>query len=122
MLSFFVVLEWFPLSTQIPFQKYGVFAAVFCSVWLVSAYLMHRYVRVKYQKIDISIYRLLFSATLTFGVMLVYMYAIPPRRNYSIWVLLTIWIVMVAWAIVILIISHAYNYATYAEPDRKSVV
>lgn len=118
-LSFFVVLEWFPLSTQIPFQKYGVFAAVFCSVWLVSAYLMHRYVRVKYQKIDISIYRLLFSATLTFGVMLVYMYAIPPRRNYSIWVLLTIWIVMVAWAIVILIISHAYNYATYAEPEPQ---
>ena len=24
-LSFVVVLEWFPLSTQIPFQKYGIF-------------------------------------------------------------------------------------------------
>lgn len=119
MLSFFVVLEWFPLSTQIPFQKYGVFAAVFCGVWLISAYLVHRYVRVKFQKIDISIYRLLVSATLTFGVMLVYMYVIPPHRNYSIWVLLTIWIVMVAWAIVILIVSHAYNYATYAEPEPR---
>ena len=114
-----MVLEWFPLSTQIPFQKYGVFAAVFCGVWLLSAYLAHRYVRVKFQKIDVSIYRLLCSATLTFGVMLVYMYVIPPHRNYSIWVLLTIWIAMVAWTIAILIVSHAYNYATYAEPEPQ---
>ena len=116
-LSFVVVLEWFPLSTQIPFQKYGIFAALFCTVWLLSAYMTHRYVRVKFQRIDISIWRLLTAAALTFGVMLVYMYVIPPHRNYSIWVLLTIWLVMCAWTILILIISHAYNYATYAEPE-----
>ena len=116
-LSIFVVLEWFPLSTQIPFQKYGVFAAVFSVVWLGSAYMAHRYVRVKFQQIDVSILRLFVSAVLTFGVMLGYMYVIPPHRNYSIWVLLTIWLAMFAWTIVILIISHAYNYATYAEPE-----
>lgn len=117
LLSFFVVLEWFPLTTQIPFQKYDVFAAIFSGVWLVSAYLTHRYVRVKFQKIDVAIARLLASAVLTLGVMLVYMYVIPPHRSYSIWVLLTIWLVMVAWVVVILIGSHAYQYATYAEPE-----
>ena len=117
MLSFFVVLEWFPLSTQIPFQKYGIFAAIFCTVWLSSAYFAHRYVRVKFQQIHVQIARLFSAAILTFGTMLVYMYVIPPHRNYSIWVLLTIWLAMCAWTIVILIISHAYNYATYAEPE-----
>ena len=116
-LSFFVVLEWFPLSTQIPFQKYGVFAAVFSVVWLGSAYMAHRYVRVKFQRIDTAILRLACAAALTFGVMLVYMYVIPPHRNYSIWVLLTIWIAMFAWTIAILIVSHAYMYATYEEPE-----
>lgn len=117
MLSFFVVLEWFPLSTQIPFQKYGFFAAVFSSVWLGSAYLAHRYVRVKFQKIDVALLRLLASALLTFGVMCIYMYVIPSRINYSIWVLLTVWLAMGVWTVIILIISHAYNYATYAEPE-----
>lgn len=116
-LSFFVVLEWFPLTTQIPFQKYDVFAAIFVGAWLVSAYLTHRYVRVKFQKIDVALLRLLMSSLLTFGAMLVYMYVIPPHRNYSIWVLLTIWLVMTAWVVIILIASHAYNYATYAEPE-----
>ena len=124
LLSFFVVLEWFPLSTQIPFQKYGVFAGIFSFVWLLSAYLTHRYVRVKFQKIDTALWRLLVAALLTFGAMVVYMYVLSPvlpagasGRNYSIWVLLTVWMVMVIWAVVFVIISHAYNYATYAEPE-----
>ena len=122
LLSFFVVLEWFPLSTQIPFQKYGVFAAIFSATWLLSSYAAHRYVRVKFQKIDVALFRLLCAALLTAGVMLVYMYVIPPQRNYSIWVLLTIWLAMCAWTVVILIASHAYHYATYAEPEPPRTI
>ena len=122
LLSFFVVLEWFPLSTQIPFQKYGIFAAIFSATWLLSAYVTHRYVRVKFQKIDAALLRLLCAAVLTLGVMLVYMYVIPPHRNYSPWVLLTIWLAMCAWTIVILVASHAYQYATYAEPEPPRTI
>ena len=33
-LSVVVVLWWFPLSTEIPFQKYDVFAVVFSAVYI----------------------------------------------------------------------------------------
>ena len=73
-LSVVVVLWWFPLSTQIPFQKYDFFAIVFSAVWLLTGYLSHRYVPVKYMRMGRDVRRLLFSAALTFGVMYGYMW------------------------------------------------
>lgn len=116
-ISFFVVLKWFPLSTQVPFTKYSHFALIFSAAWLIISYLAHRYVRVKQFKLDQSLTRLLGAAVVQFGVMLIYMYALYEEKNFSIWVLLTIWLVMLIACTIYLIFSHAYRYATYAEPD-----
>ena len=113
-LSVVVVLWWFPLSTEIPFQKYDVFALVFAAVWLLTGYLCHRYVPVKYMKMGKDIRRLLFSAILTFGVMYGYMW-ILSNKQFSIWVLLTIWLVILAISLVYLVFKHAYRYALNEE-------
>ena len=117
-LSVVVVLWWFPLSTEIPFQKYDVFAVVFSAVWLLTGYLCHRYVPVKYLKMGMDIRRLVFSAVLTFGVMYGYMW-ILSNKQFSIWVLLTIWLVMLVISLVYLVIKHAYRYALDA--DEKPI-
>jgi len=113
-LSVVVVLWWFPLSTAIPFQKYDVFALVFSGVWLLTSYLCHRYVPVKYMKMGRDIRRLLLSAICTFGLMYGYMW-ILSNRHFSIWVLLTIWLVVLAISLIYLVLKHAYRYALNEE-------
>lgn len=117
LVSFFIVLMWFPLSTRIPFQKYWAFALIFSAVWLFSGYAAHRYVKIKYMRIGVSIVRLLAASVLTFVVMWVGMTWLAAGRNYSIWVLLTIWLVMLASSIVFMVLFHAYHYALNVEPE-----
>ncbi len=109
--SFFVVLQWFPLSTQVPFQKYDHFAAVFSLVWLIVSYLGHRYISVKFMKLGTSYLRLLIVSALVAGIMLGYMWLITPDHNFSIYVLQTIWLAMLISSATYLLISHAYKYA-----------
>ncbi len=109
--SFFVVLMWFPLSTQLPFQKYDTFAFVFSVVWLVMSYFGHRYIPVKFMKVGTSFLRLFVVALVVAGIMLGYMWLLSPDRNFSINVLGTIWIAMVSCSVLYLLISHAYLYA-----------
>ena len=115
-LSVVVVLWLFPLSTDIPFQKYSDFALVFSLAWLVSGYLCHRYIPIKYMRMGRDLRRLLVSAIVTFGVMYGYMWVLS-KENFSIWVLLTIWLVMLVISLVYLVIQHAYCYALN-EDDR----
>ncbi|MBQ9338746.1 MAG: sugar transferase [Paludibacteraceae bacterium] len=116
-MSVFVVLQWFPLSTQIPFQKYDIFALVFSACWLLTSYFAHRYVRVKHMRMGRSLVRLLAASVVTFSVMLIYMYFLAGRQFLSIRVLITIWLIMVVFCTLFLILSHAYRYATYEEPE-----
>ncbi len=113
--SFFVVLQWFPLSTQVPFQKYDHFAVVFSLVWVTMSYLGHRYISVKFMKLGTSYLRLLIVAALVGGIMLGYMWLITPDHNFSIYVLQTIWLAMFICSATYLLISHAYKYALNEE-------
>ena len=116
-MSVFVVLQWFPLSTRIPFQKYNIFALVFTTCWLLTSYFAHRYVRVKHMKMGRSLIRLAAAAVVTFCVMLIYMYIVSGRQFLSFRVLITVWVIMVVFCTIYLILSHAYRYATYEEPE-----
>ena len=113
-LSVIVVLWWFPLSTQIPFQKYSVFVTIFSVIWLLNSYLCHRYIPVKYMKMGKDIRRLLAASIFTFMVMYGYMWY-HSGNNFSIWVLLTIWLIMFGMSVVFLIFKHAYRYALDAD-------
>lgn len=115
--SFFVVLMWFPLNTRIPFQKYDTFAFVFAGVWLVVNYFAHCYVRVKFMKVGVAISRLLAASAMVFGLMYIYMEWMSQGMNYSINVLLTIWLAMVLCCVLTLLLHHAYRYAINAEPE-----
>ncbi len=121
-LSFFVVLMWFPLATQLPFQKYDLFALVFGCTWVVTNYLTHRYIRVKFMKVGISFVRLLSAALLCFGFMELYMHFIVAYMNYSVYVLLCIWCSMLVFSSFFLLLSHAYIYALNEEPDVRQTV
>ena len=112
--SVFIVLAWFPLSTQVPFQKYSIFVLIFAGMWLTFSYLCHRYIPVKYMKMGKDIRRLLAASIFLFIGMSAYMMYMEGRQ-FSIWVLLTLWLVMMGASLVILIFKHAYRYALDAD-------
>lgn len=114
LLSVLIVLAWFPLSTEVPFQKYSVFVSIFSGMWLLWGYICHRYVPVKYMKMGKDIFRLFIASVLLFGCMCGYM-LIMEGKNFSIWVLLTIWLAMLGVSVVFLIFKHAYRYALDAD-------
>ena len=114
LLSVLIVLAWFPLSTQVPFQKYSVFVLIFSLMWLLFSYICHRYIPVKYMKMGKDVRRMLMASVLLFGGMCGYM-VIMEGRHFSIWVLLTIWGVMMAVSVLFLIFKHAYRYALDAD-------
>ena len=114
LISVCVVLAWFPLSTQVPFQKYSIFVLIFAAMWLVFGYICHRYIPVKYMKMGKDIRRLAAASVLLFGGMSGYM-MLMEGRNFSIWVLLTLWLVMLGASLIILIFKHAYRYALDAD-------
>ncbi|MBR2936333.1 MAG: sugar transferase [Paludibacteraceae bacterium] len=116
LLSVLVVLAWFPLSTSVPFQKYSVFATIFALMWLVSSYLCHRYIPVKYMKMGKDIRRLIAASILIFAGMSGYMY-LMEGKNFSIWVLLTLWLAMMGISLIFLIFKHAYRYALDADEE-----
>ena len=117
LMSVLIVLAWFPLSTQVPFQKYSVFVLIFSILWLFIGYICHRYVPVKYMKMGKDIRRLLIASSLIFGLMCGYM-ALMEGRNFSIWVLLTLWLAMLGVSVVFLVFKHAYRYALDAENEN----
>ena len=114
LVSVCAVLAWFPLSTQVPFQKYSVFVLIYAAMWLVFSYLSHRYIPVKYMKMGKDIRRLAAASVLLFGGMSGYM-MLMEGRNFSIWVLLTLWLMMLGASLIILIFKHAYRYALDAD-------
>ena len=114
LVSVLIVLAWFPLSTEVPFQKYSVFVLIFSSMWLLWSYICHRYVPVKYMKMGQDIIRLIVASLILFGCMCGYM-ALMEGKNFSIWVLLTLWLAMLGVSIVFLVFKHAYRYALDAD-------
>lgn len=116
-LSFFVVLMWFPLSTNIPFQKYDVFAIIFSVAWILGGYFTHRYVTVKFLRLSSHIYRLLLCAAVVFAGMYAYMEIASKEMHYSIWVLLTIWLFVLIFNFLFILFAYAYKYAT-SEDDE----
>ncbi len=117
LLSFVVVLLWFPLSTSIPFQKYDIFAIVFSFVWILTSYLTHRYVPVKFLTLSSHIYRLLICSIAVFGIMYAYMEILSKFQHYSIWVLLTIWLIILVFVFFCILVAHAYKYATNEDEE-----
>ena len=119
LLSVVIVLAWFPLSTNIPFQKYDSFALIFSTIWLISSYLCQRYLPIRYMRMDKDLRNLVLSAFFTFVCMYGYMW-LKSGKQFSIWVLLTIWLVMLVMSLVYLVLKHAYRYALNAE-EKPSV-
>lgn len=65
-LSAVIVLEWFPLTTQTPYEKYDGAGLVYTCAWMLLSYLFGRYKPLHLQKYLKASFRLVYVTTLVF--------------------------------------------------------
>ena len=68
-LSLFVVLEWFPLTTRTPYEKYDVASVFYVFIWVFVSYLLGRYKPLHKQKYLKASFKLMYITLIVFGAM-----------------------------------------------------
>jgi len=108
-LSFYVVLDWFPLSTRTPFEKYSWPSFFFVSAWLICSYFLGRYKPLKDQRYFIASLRLLDTSLIVLVIFKLLIYFYFP--NYSGYVLLSISIGAFLLNYIAISLYYAYKYS-----------
>jgi lipopolysaccharide/colanic/teichoic acid biosynthesis glycosyltransferase len=108
-LSFYVVLDWFPLTTTTPFNKYSWPSLFFILFWLVTSYLFGRYRKLRLQRYFRATLKLFYVSALVFILFFSLIYF--SFKAYSGYVLLSITIGVFIINYVLLSIYFAYRYA-----------
>ncbi len=111
-LNFFVVLEWFPLTTNRAWAKYDTSAIAFCMSWVAVSYLFGRYRRMSRQKSTASLFNLLYTAVIVFGINYVWFMRREMLSENVLFVFtLGIFLINLAYSI----IYFSYRYASDPE-------
>ena len=66
LLSFYIVLDWFPLTTNTPFQKYSFASVIYALSWMLVSYFLRRYKPLKRQKYSRTVLKLFYTALILF--------------------------------------------------------
>ncbi|HEY6913409.1 MAG TPA: sugar transferase [Paludibacter sp.] len=118
LLSFYVVLDWLPLTTNTPFDKYSLPSLYYLLTWLVCSYALQRYRPLKKQNYFTAILKLFYTTLFVFvlyGVLIYYFY-----KPYSGFVLLTISTGVFVVNYILLSLYFAYRFAVeYNDIDIK---
>ena len=120
LLSFYVVLDWFPLTTNTPFDKYSYPSLCYSLTWIFSSYLLKRYKPLKKQSYFGTSIRLFYTTCFVFFIYLVLLHFI--FKAYSGYVLLTITAGVFIVNYLLLSLYFAYRFAVeYNDITARSV-
>jgi len=109
LLSFYVVLDWFPLTTQTPFDKYSWPSFYFFITWVFCSYILNRYRPLRKQNYFKAILKLFYTTTVVFLIYssLIHFFFKP----YSGFVLLTFCVGVFGINYLFLSFYSAYRFA-----------
>ena len=108
-LSFYVVLDWFPLTTDSPFNKYSWPSLWYIIAWVITSFLFNRYKPLKTQKYFSAVLRLLDTSLIVLILFKVILYFY--NTTYSEYVLLSITIGVFVLNYIYLSVYYAYKSA-----------
>lgn len=121
LLSFYVVLDWFPLTTPEPFEKYGKPMLLFTMAWMGVSYLFQRYTPLRKQKyFDVTL-KLFYVCVVVFVL-----FALPIHfyfKDFSGFVLLSIIVGVFSVNYVGSSLYYAYRFAVeYKEIESAPIL
>lgn len=108
-LTFYTVLDWFPLSTNTPFEKYSWPSLAYFIVWFLCSYAFGRYKPIKRQQYFVATLRLLDACLILLLLFKILIEFVFPK--YSSYVLITITAGAFILNYIALSIYFAYRYA-----------
>jgi lipopolysaccharide/colanic/teichoic acid biosynthesis glycosyltransferase len=125
LLSFYIVLNWFPLTTNSPFYKYSWPSIFYIITWLVFSYFFKRYIPLRKQPFFSSAVKL-FSITIIVTLFYWVLIQLYFDNKFSEAVLISISVVALTLNYVALNIYFAYRYAVeyndfIVEPDVNRI-
>ena len=109
LLSYYVVLDWFPLTTETPFEKYSWPTLFFTLAWVIVSYLFQRYNTLHKQKYYEAIIRLLYVCEILFIFFVVILHLF--FKEFSGFVLLSITIGVFLVNYIAISAYFAYRFA-----------
>lgn len=122
-LGFYIVLDWFPLATKTPFQKYSLPSLLYLVSWIFVSYLLRRYKPLKQQKYGSALLKMFYTVLFVFLLYWALLHFF--FKPYSGFVLLTISIgaLIVNYAYWSLMFAYksaiAYNDFVYEEVEER---
>ncbi len=119
LLSYYVVLDWFPLTTDTPFEKYSWPTFFFTLAWIIVSYLFQRYNTLRKQKYYEAIIRLLYVCEILFIFFAVILHLF--FKEFSGFVLLSITIGAFVVNYIAISIYFAYRFAVEYREVESSV-
>ena len=123
LLSYYVVLDWFPLTTDTPFEKYSWPTLFFSIAWILVSYLFKRYNTLRKQKYYETIIRLLYVCEILFIFFAIVIHLF--FKEFSGFVLLSITIGAFIVNYIALSVYFAYRFAVeyreveFAAPEER---
>ena len=109
LLSFYVVLDWFPLTTGTPFEKYSWPTFFYTIAWVIISYLFRRFKPLRKQRYFDATLRLLYACEVIFifFALIIHLF----YKSYSGYVLLTVTIGVFVVNYILLSLYFAYRFA-----------
>jgi len=108
--SFYIVLNWFPLTTNTPFSKYSWPSIFYMITWLVFSYYLNRYIPLRKQTFFRNAFKLFYITLLVslgyWGIIQLYF-----DNKFSEYVLFSISVVVFTLNYLALNVYYAYRYA-----------
>lgn len=115
-LNYYVVLDWLPLTTRTPFEKYTVASLGYMGIWLFYSYFFRRYRPLKRQQYFWSVLQVFYSSLASFFTALLLLHLF--FRTYSGYVLLTV--AVGAFILNYIFLSMYYAYLMAVEYNEVS--
>ncbi len=117
-ITFYIVLSWFPLVAKNPLDKYFEPFLVFIPIWYLSGIVFRKYVSYMYRKMRVAV-KDVFKADLLAIFLSFVLISIFPSLNLSPNVLIAFAIVLYALENIGILIFYAFRYATDIEKNEK---
>lgn len=114
------VLGLFPLTSRTPFHKYEIPAVFFIIFWIITSYLLKRYIPLKIQVFEKAGFRLFYTSIINFSLFGGFIF-IQQASPFSQYVLFAIMAGVFISEYIFLFLYFAYRYATQYDVPESTV-
>ncbi len=118
LLTFYIVMDWFPLVNQTPFQKYTIPFLFFIPIWFLSGIAFRKYRTYRIRKMKEAL-KLTFKADLLAIVVSLIAILIFDPLDLSAYVLLAIAIILYVLEVFTVLIYYSFRYAINIETEEQ---